>query len=51
MADTVNNTMKLETVELSEDRVNGNRKKEYFYRCVHRYLTVFSFSLKSTHEK
>lgn len=56
MASTLNNTMKLETVGLSEDRLNGSRKKESFHRQVARqhnmafwHLTMFSFSLKSTH--
>lgn len=36
MASTLNTTIKLETVELFEDRVNGNRKKESYYRRVSR---------------
>lgn len=50
MDNTLNNTIKLETVELFEDRINRSRKKEYFYRPFSKHsevellhLTMFSF--------
>lgn len=55
MDNTLNNTMKLETVELFEDRINRSSKKEYFYMPFTKYsevellhLPMFSFPLKSS---